>query len=421
LTGINTGQVTAKVLVSLFKSDGTPFDLSAGGATGPVNLNIKPMGTTHIEASLPGNTVSGYARLASDAPVGGTALFKTLSGTQVLSEACVGLSKPGKSFTVYVDNVSDAISGYAVANFGESPANITLTLRDTFGSTEEVKSLTLLAGQQIPEFAYQRFAAAQANFEGSIEVSSDQNLAAVALRFDNPTADVFSTIPVLVDEPNTTLYFPQVADGGGYRTNFILVNPSGTPTSATLAFFANDGTPLALPIGGVLKTSHSVPLNAKGVSRFVTDGSSSAINAGWVKVTCPVAITGSSIFQTRFNNLILSEAGVGSSPLAQHLAAYVESSDSTQSGLAICNPNSSVATLTLNLRNSSGDIVAATSITLPANGHLAKFVTEWFPRGFGEFEGTLEVLAAAAVSAVALRYDNPQQNVFATLPVIIVQ
>ena len=45
---------------------------------------------------------------------------------------------------------------------------------------------------------------------------------------------------------------------------------------------------------------------------------------------------------------------------------------------------------------------------------------QWFPTGFEDFEGTLEVTSTAAVSGVALRYDNERANVFATLPVIVI-
>src|SRR5262249_33107618 len=154
-------------------------------------------------------------------------------------------------------NVNDALSGYALANFSTSPANLTLTLRDKSGATRDTDTLTFAAGQHKPEFAFQRprFAAiATSGFEGTIEVASDIDIAAVALRYDNtslPAAQqVFSTIPVIAGDAANTVYFPQFADGGGYRTNFILVNASDASTSAHLEFFASDGSPASLPIGG---------------------------------------------------------------------------------------------------------------------------------------------------------------------------
>jgi hypothetical protein len=166
-----------------------------------------------------------------------------------------------------------------------------------------------------------------------------------------------------------------------------------------------------------------VLLSARGVAHLITDGTSARINVGWVRLTCPVAIGGSSIFQTISGTRISSEAGVSSSPLAAHLTTYVESLGYAASGLAICNPNSGQVTVTLNLRNSSGQTVATTRFSLPPLGHVAKFFSgpgQWFPNGFDQFQGTLEVIATGQVGAVALRYDNSDASVFATLPVVII-
>jgi hypothetical protein len=442
IVGINTGSAVALANLSLTRSDGTPFPitvlndpeirLSPEGAKhdavtvvnesgSSFDLAIPAGGTARFEATSTGDTTAGYARFTSSVPVNGTALFKTISNNEVQSEAGVGLSKPTKSFFVYIDNLNSAISGYAVANYGISPANLTLTLRDANGVLKDQKNFTLDRGKHVPEFAYQRFPnTAQAGFEGSIEFSSDQSVAGVALRYDNIAHDVFSTIPVLVDEASTTLYFPQVADGGGYRTNFILVNPSGTATTARLEFFQDDGKPLALSIGGSLQTSVAVALPARGVAHLLTDGTEITTKVGWVRATSPVAIGGSAIFQTLSGTTITSEAGVSSSPFGPHFTGYVSSIEDTWSGLAICNPNSTAVTVTLKLRDSSGLTAASTSFDLSPMGHAARFSWQWFGSGFTGLEGTLEIVATGSVSAVALRYDNSRHNVFATLPVFAV-
>jgi uncharacterized delta-60 repeat protein len=431
LTGINTGQTNADILVSLIKSDGTRFQTPDGRPSEPVQFDIPPMGTARFQATLPGDTVAGYGVFSGKMLIDGTALFKSLEGDHILSEAGVGLSKPTRNFTVYIDNTDNASSGYAVANSGSTPATLNLTLRNNFGSVREHATITLPPGHHFAEFANQRFPlTAPAGFEGSIEFTSDQNVAAVALRYDNMNlnvaSQVFSTIPVLVDEASTTLFFPQVADGAGYRTNFIIINPLDTPaTSVRLEFYQSDGTPLSLPIGGVPHTSFDLALDARGVARFLTDGTSTEVHVGWVRVTSRTAVLGSSIFQIRIGGRIISEAGVGTSPLTQHFVTYVENVNSAWSGLAICNPNDVPANLTLNLRRSTGEIFATTTEVLPAGSHLAKFFTyptspPWFSFA-GEFEGVLEVIASQPVSAVALRYDNLEHDVFATLPVVILR
>jgi hypothetical protein len=147
-------------------------------------LLIPPNGTASRETASTGDLISGYATLLSSIPVNGSALFKTMIGENIVSEAGVDLSKPAKNFIVYVDNVNGAYSGYAVANYGTGIANLTLTLRDSSGNTKDRTSFALSPRQQLPEFAAQRFTAAPAGFEGTIEFASDQKVAAVALRYD---------------------------------------------------------------------------------------------------------------------------------------------------------------------------------------------------------------------------------------------
>jgi hypothetical protein len=434
---------------------GTPMPVTVDNVSDSAfSRTVSPMGTVRLEASG-GSLTAGYARLRSAEELQGSALFKALSGDTITSEAGVGFSPPTDHFTIYIDNVNNAQTGYAVANpqaEGRDPltssgflggsAQLTLTLRDKTGAALETRTVPLGPGQHMAEFASQRFpASVVSGFEGSIEFSTGQALAkveAVALRYDNATQDVFTTIPVtmhvenpsrqnmsghiyIVPSRTSTLYFPQAADGETYRTNFILVNPTDSATTATLDFFGNDGAPLPLPIGGVARTSLTVSLNARGAARLVTDGTSSGIKVGWVRVTAPIdGLGGSAIFQTVVNNRITSEAGVSSSPLSSHFTTYVDSLGFAESGLALCNPSSSIVNVAFNLRNSFGQLVASTTRTLQPSAHMAQFFTQLFPTGFEEFEGTLEVLATGApVSGVALRYENPGGTVFATTPVVV--
>jgi hypothetical protein len=382
-------------------------------------MALQPLGIARLNARSDGATTAGYGRLLSRTPTQGSALFRTISNGRVVSQAGVGIAKPGTNFNIYIDNKSKALSGYALANPGESRASLNLVLRSTGGGLLDDASLTLEPGHHIAEFAFQRFPdTAASGFEGSIEFQSDVELFAVALRFDNEVQDVFSTIPVSSGDPSTTLYFPQVADGLEYRTNFILINPSTSDAVAVLEFFSSDGIPLELPIGGEAKTSHRILLHGKGVESFSTDGIAAVLKTGWVRVTCPAPISGSAIFQTIRSGKIQSEAGVASSPVSQRFVAYVESLGYAQSGLAFCNPGTEPATIALTLRNPSGRIVAAKRLTLPGMGHTARFFSTWFPHGFQDFQGTLEVTSDRPLSGVALRYDNFLSDVFATLPII---
>jgi hypothetical protein len=40
-----------------------------------------------------------------------------------------------------------------------------------------------------------------------------------------------------------TLYFPQVAFGGGFSTSFVIINNGTTDVSSQINFYSQDGTP----------------------------------------------------------------------------------------------------------------------------------------------------------------------------------
>ena len=56
---------------------------------------------------------------------------------RALSEAGVGLAKPARTFVVYIDNKSNALSGYAVANTG------TASVRRAARAMEEARNIGL--------------------------------------------------------------------------------------------------------------------------------------------------------------------------------------------------------------------------------------------------------------------------------------
>jgi hypothetical protein len=421
LIAMNPGGQDAQVRWHLSDSNGSPVSeaVLVLNYNQPA-LSIPPLGFARVEVGAAGDTISGYAQLRGSIPINGAALLQMVGAGRVASEAAVGPATAVGQFIIYVDNTRGARSGYALANPSSVPANLNLTLRNKNGLQVANMIFRLPAGGHVAEFADERFAAAGIGFEGTIEFTGDQALHAVALRYDNEAGDAMSAIPVLADRLDSVLYFPQVADGADYRTNLILINPDDRSANVKLEFFAADGSPLSLPIGGTFQTKLNLTLDPKGCRSLLTDGIGTDIKAGWVRVTSSVPMGGSSVIQTRAGSKVGSEAGMSPSNAAKRFLAYLESRGYARSGVAICNPGAESVSLTLRLRNAAGEIVAARSLILPGLGQAARFFTDWFPL-FDDFEGTLEVLCSTPVAAVALRYDNLLADVFAALPVVIIQ
>jgi len=265
-------------------------------------------------------------------------------------------------------------------------------------------------------------------------------LRATALRYDNVEQDVITAMPVVPETTNpdpfinnpehraiarldrAILYFPHLAVGGGYGSSFLLLNPASTPVVATLEFFGSDGTPLALLIEGVPRTTYSVPLAARQVARVDSAGSSDGIRWGWARLTASErvywdTIGGSVVLQAERNGSIASEASVPSATLMTNFATYVDGTGAAEAGIAVANPRDTAVTLTFTLRDSTGVVLAGPlAREVPARGHLAQFVTQIFPGASG-VEGTLAVQAGAPVAGIGLRYESVDRPIFTTVPV----
>ena len=78
-----------------------------------------------------------------------------------------------------------------------------------------------------------------------LDISSETPFAALTLRsLDNERGDfLMTTFPVAdMNAPALSpIVFPQVADGGGYSTEFILISAGGA-ASTVLSFYDEDGT-----------------------------------------------------------------------------------------------------------------------------------------------------------------------------------
>jgi len=85
------------------------------------------------------------------------------------------------------------------------------------------------------------------DFTGVFDISSETPFAALTIRsLDNERHDfLMTTFPVAdVTRPAPSpIVFPQIADGDGYITEFVLISPEGE-VSSTLSFYGEDGVPL---------------------------------------------------------------------------------------------------------------------------------------------------------------------------------
>jgi YD repeat-containing protein len=384
-----------------------------------------------------GGTQAGYATVSvnlGNAPYG-TAVFSFKQDNLVVSEAGVPASPPTKSARLFVDYRTGVTglgsagtlqidTGVAVVNRGTGNANVTFTLRDLNGGIITSGNGTLAAAKHFAKFVNQLSEVA-ADFKlpdsfptstqfGSLQIDSDQPLSILALRLTiNQRGETLLTSTPVADlstAPDTKpLFFPQIADGGGYTTSVILLNTSDTTESGNLRILGDNGTPLTVrQVGGALDSSFPYTIPVGGAFVFRTDGSPAQTTAGWVQLTpgngSPSPV-GAGIFQYVQGGALVTESGVPAAKPTTKARIYVDKSSGHDTGLAIVNPNGEAIAVSLEASASAGGPTGNSSgpLSLAGGGHTARFVDQLISGLPDGFTGVLDISSDQPFAALTLR------------------
>ncbi len=159
--------------------------------------------------------------------------------------------------------------GVAIANPDPTKiAHITLTLRDDIGTVLATTPVTVPAGNQVAKMVTELFAnqpAGPQDLTGTLEILSDIPVAAMGLRFRGQN---FSTlpgknlsganpVPVISNSVggSKAVILAQFATGGGWATEIVIANTSGSALTVRVDLFSDKGQPLVATLNGQSQSS----------------------------------------------------------------------------------------------------------------------------------------------------------------------
>jgi hypothetical protein len=252
---LNTSTDTEIGNLQILDDRGTPLIVKPVGGTpdSSFRYTIPPGGAFRFQTDgSPAEARIGWVRLTpvyNQTPIG-SGVFSYNPGSILVSESGI----PGATSTtharIYVDLSRNHNTGLAIANVDSTPANIVIKALRADGTTAVGASLgplQLAVAGHDAKFADQLIAGLPQGFTGVLDISSATPFAALTLRslMNERGEFLMTTFPIA--DANVTApppYFPQVADGGGYTTEFILlISPTpGWGAGAVLYFYSEDGT-----------------------------------------------------------------------------------------------------------------------------------------------------------------------------------
>jgi hypothetical protein len=399
----------------------------------PVGVSTLPFtmvdrGGTSVITDGSGDLTVGYSRIqpsGGNTTPSGVAIFGFKQAGTLVTEAGVPASALMTSARMYAEVAGPVNTGIAIANPNNQSATINFHFTDQAGVDFGAGVLVLAANEQMPRFLDQapyNVLAGRTTFQGTFSFTSTVPVSVIALRglFNERTPSEFliTTLPVTnLSAPagSGTVYLPHFAEGGGWTTQIVLVNPTDATITGSIQFFGQGttgaaATPVTVTANGQTASSFSYSIPRRSSFKLLTAGVPPATLVGSVRVSPTTGASPSSLIVFSFKpaSITVSEAGV---PGIQGSAfrMYAETTatggvGAIQTGFAIANTGATPATVNLELTNLDGSSLGqSAALTVPGNGQAATFLDQQFPGLPLPFKGILRISSASVLSVVGLR------------------
>jgi hypothetical protein len=345
---------------------------------------LAPAAAPELAATLD-RTISPNARIVIDSPgpaSGPTALLGSaqlrsngnVSGFGIFSypplqwNAVVPLeARNASTYYLPFDNTGVLATGVALANITASATSVQVTILNDVGTQIGTDTINLTT-RGYDQFMLNAQYVQTTGLRGTIRFHTalGGQISVLGVRANGPA---LTTLPVLsnVDSPGGSI--SHVTYHGGFTSTFYLVNTGSTPSSFTLSFFGQNGSPMNVPLslpqsGTALSTSALTQTLAAGqMLEVATQAQDALVNtSGSAQLTTNGKVSGFEIFRW---DTYGQEASV---PLETRTSgSFVLVFDNTgglNTGVALANVGASAASITANIYGDQGNLLQVATINL---------------------------------------------------------
>jgi hypothetical protein len=186
----------------------------------------------------------------------GISIFSHRVGGITITETGVATCLPVSASGIYAENSADLRSAFAIANGGSQPVTVAFDILSNAGTSTGITGTLSIPGNGQRSLFLDEIpggAGLPPNFRGIVRATAVGGgaFSMIALRSrTNERGDFLISSVMPPDDGSglpTDLYIPHFVTGGGYTTEFILLDRGGgSATSTTLLFFSQSGQPMPL-------------------------------------------------------------------------------------------------------------------------------------------------------------------------------
>ena len=415
---INTGTQPANFELKFWDNFGNPLrvDLGADGVTADLTGTIQPGVARFIRtAGVGSNLQIGWAELTATNDIDGNAIFGLQSPGHGDSEAAVPLSPSGGTeLFVPFDYSTGYATGIAFADPGQMAATTSAHILDD--ANVNISAATTI---QVPARGHYSNVLA-APFPGVVakrgvaHFSSNTSIFGLGIRANGKA---FTSIDALSGVTGAAKTIPHIANGGGWKTTFLLVCTAAQASQFTLKIWSGAGTPLPLPLGADGTVSTLSGTIQPGELRVIQTTGTGAPVTGWAEITdLTGAIGGTAIFALQSPGQSDSEAAVPfSTASSTHLFMPYDYSPGYATGIAFTNTNTNQVVVTASFTDDVGHHLGTGQIVVPGHGHASAVLADVLPAIAGT-RGTVSLTANLPIFGLGIRANGVA---FTSLKVIV--
>jgi hypothetical protein len=376
---------TAVVLVNSNSADATVTLNLTNPANLPSRVIVAGGGTAILRTDGSGSGSAGAATITSSLPVVVTEILSVSDSTgSLMAETALGDSDLFPEHIIAVDTTGNLNSGVALFNPGTAAVGLTFSLFDTAGNPAgSPVTQSLEAGAQTSRLvAGDLFGSLPTGFQGTLVVTSDVPLPAVALRLNSGGPGLELLPPTPRSSGKYLFYVPQFADGplgsAVLKTSLQFFNISSQPANVTVAFKRDDGSTFPVTIPGLGLNDHLSAQLAAGSSLFwQTDGT----GPGWTGVAViradrPIGVSAFQTFSDSSGNFVNETVLNPPRATACSIAPVEIGADDNQ--LAVFNPELHDTVVALSLRGADGKPAGTAKLPVAAGAQATASLTSLF-------------------------------------------
>ncbi len=225
------------VTISLYDQSGK---LYAQGSKALAPHGELLVGISDFSSSMNSSNLNAVVTSRPAQPLGAT-IYATNSGGRSFTYNAISAGDTSITAPLVYNGVNGSTTALTVQNTTATTAHVTIAYRDTSGTVQVTKTLTLAAHASASQSAAS--VGLSAGFSGSALITSDQKVAVVSLLNDSSGSEsAFNVVRNLDYTLFTQVYEPQLFDAVGGVTSAVTVTNTGTTTTtAQIQYYLYNG------------------------------------------------------------------------------------------------------------------------------------------------------------------------------------